>query len=379
RAPSVQTLAYIAPGSQLQQQQQQQKQVPSSAVDAMRPAIGGNSSTTTITTPLVIGDGVSSVKVENGNKVTLECRVDGNPIPWIVGWFRNGLPMRVPLQRLSQAQARRNQNSTNTSITTKPKRVSIITTSTTLKGSPATMRGRRTATLVTRLMIERANDKNDTGYYECRAMNVLAREPAVGRFRVLVLHHHTTTAPAAASQHITPSAAANSSSSTFVRSPYNHSTDNKDSHLHRHPHNMSMSAINLTPALSTAKPHQHIFTVPDIMITPTHNTILLAATTTTTISVPTTPAATYQTIRTTTTTATIARTATTPVPELETAAPGPPEAPSIGRPCPNGVNEAFCLNNGTCTYLENIRESICICAAGYIGLRCEFKSIKSHR
>lgn len=50
---------------------------------------------------------------------------------------------------------------------------------------------------ISRLEIKRVMPSTDTGYYECRAMNAVAREPAVARTRVIVISGlvpaHTTT------------------------------------------------------------------------------------------------------------------------------------------------------------------------------------------
>jgi hypothetical protein len=39
---------------------------------------------------------------------------------------------------------------------------------------------------MSRLEIERVSPFRDSGYYECRAMNVVAREPSIARQRVIV-------------------------------------------------------------------------------------------------------------------------------------------------------------------------------------------------
>jgi len=52
---------------------------------------------------------------------------------------------------------------------------------------------------VSRLEIKRANPRMDTGYYECRAMNAVAREPAVLHTRVIVISGKVPTPPSPSS------------------------------------------------------------------------------------------------------------------------------------------------------------------------------------
>lgn len=85
-----------------------------------------------------------------GKKLKLDCRVQGNPSPW-VQWYRNGKLLRNKRGRLQMGWTR-------------------------------ARRGR-----VNRLQIELRSGRNESGIYECRAMNVAAREPAVGAYSFLQL------------------------------------------------------------------------------------------------------------------------------------------------------------------------------------------------
>ncbi|RWS13620.1 protein vein-like isoform X1 [Dinothrombium tinctorium] len=94
--------------------------------------------------PQVKGLSNVDLRVELRGKLRLRCKVTGNPFPWIE-WFRNG-------KRLKS-------------------------------------RGRiviRNKKRVSRLEIRNVQPSTDTGYYECRAMNVVAREPSIGRARIVV-------------------------------------------------------------------------------------------------------------------------------------------------------------------------------------------------
>lgn len=87
-------------------------------------------------------------------RIKLDCRAQGYPAPWIE-WYKNGRLLRnKPNGRLSTRTSRwrRKQNAR-----------------------------------LSRLELLLEPGRNETGVYECRAMNVVAREPAVGAYTLLVL------------------------------------------------------------------------------------------------------------------------------------------------------------------------------------------------
>ncbi|GFY76470.1 uncharacterized protein TNIN_397281 [Trichonephila inaurata madagascariensis] len=47
-------------------------------------------------------------------------------------------------------------------------------------------------------------------------------------------------------------------------------------------------------------------------------------------------------------------------------------SPWTTEPCPTSD---FCLNGGTCVFYKVVREYVCYCAEGYIGLRCDYKDV----
>lgn len=57
---------------------------------------------------------------------------------------------------------------------------------------------------------------------------------------------------------------------------------------------------------------------------------------------------------------------------------GRPTIPSHqpNAPCPQKLHESFCLNGGTC--FMAIQEPYCHCSNGFIGYRCEEKSLDGH-
>ncbi|CAL1267639.1 unnamed protein product [Larinioides sclopetarius] len=65
---------------------------------------------------------------------------------------------------------------------------------------------------------------------------------------------------------------------------------------------------------------------------------------------------------------------------LSTASPATPSttvsstesSPWTTEPCPTSD---FCLNGGTCVFYKVVREYVCYCAEGYIGLRCDYKDV----
>lgn len=92
-------------------------------------------------------------------KIKLDCKVTGFPAPW-VQWYRNGKLLR-----------------------NEPGRFSVRTS----KWREPSAAGTRTGSArLTRLELQLAAGRNETGIYECRAMNVVAREPALATYRLLV-------------------------------------------------------------------------------------------------------------------------------------------------------------------------------------------------
>nr|P0DMZ0.1 RecName: Full=U-actitoxin-Avd12b; Short=U-AITX-Avd12b; AltName: Full=Gigantoxin-5; Short=Gigt 5; Flags: Precursor [Anemonia viridis] len=46
-----------------------------------------------------------------------------------------------------------------------------------------------------------------------------------------------------------------------------------------------------------------------------------------------------------------------------------------GVACTGQYAESFCLNGGTCRYIQSIGEYYCICVGDYTGHRCEKKQV----
>lgn len=91
-------------------------------------------------------------RARSGLKIKLDCRVTGFPAPWIE-WYKNGRLLRNgPRVSLRTSRWRRKQD-----------------------------------VRLSRLELELAPGRNETGLYECRAMSVVAREPVVGTYTLLVL------------------------------------------------------------------------------------------------------------------------------------------------------------------------------------------------
>ena len=98
----------------------------------------------------------SSSSNNKAKRVKMDCRVSGNPAPW-VEWFRNGKLLR-------------NRLGGHRGVRIKTSKVA-----------------RRPSERLSRLEIELQAGRNETGIYECRAMSVAAREPTVGAYTLLVL------------------------------------------------------------------------------------------------------------------------------------------------------------------------------------------------
>lgn len=87
-------------------------------------------------------------------RIKLDCRAQGYPAPWIE-WYKNGRLLR---------------NKSNGRLSVRTSR----------------WRRKQNARL-SRLELVLEPGRNETGIYECRAMNVVAREPVVGTYTLLVL------------------------------------------------------------------------------------------------------------------------------------------------------------------------------------------------
>jgi len=107
------------------------------------------------------GEGRGGGGGPSANRVKLDCRVTGYPAPWIQ-WFRNGKLLRNRRGRMSIRTSRWK---------------------------------RRHDVRLSRLELELRAGRNETGVYECRAMNVVAREPVVGTYTLLVLPAHYALIP----------------------------------------------------------------------------------------------------------------------------------------------------------------------------------------
>ncbi|KAI2805924.1 negative regulator of glucose-controlled proteins [Blomia tropicalis] len=96
--------------------------------------------------PASVHSNTVNLHVATRGNITLACRIDGNPLPWIE-WYRNGKRLRTrPGKRV---------------FITQKKRVSHLT-------------------------IVRASHRRDSGIYKCQAMNVASKQPAVKYFQVFV-------------------------------------------------------------------------------------------------------------------------------------------------------------------------------------------------
>nr|XP_027200253.1 myb-like protein I [Dermatophagoides pteronyssinus] len=227
--------------------------------------------------------------------ITLSCRVDGNPIPWIE-WYRNGRRLRTR------------------------RRVKI-----------------NTRRRISQLTIIRASVRRDHGTYECRAMNVVSKEPSVKRFHVNVqwpINHlkHRKTLLGKHNRH--PSSSTSSTSFTSSSSSYssgvrktkidndntrnnviigtNHYnihqiTDNNDNSddIFNYNHQQQMNNNNNN---NDGIGNQNIYS-------------------------------------------------------------------EIPQPCPIA---SFCLNGGTCSLYKHLGEYVCECADGYKGHRCEYKDLQKY-
>lgn len=233
--------------------------------------------------------------------IKLDCRITGYPTPW-VQWYRNGKLLRNKQGRLN------------------------IRTS---------KWARRRDVQLSRLEIKLRPGKNETGIYECRAMNVAAREPVVGTYTLLVLPAHYALIPMQPPE------------------PLSHEFDQVASTQAASP--VHSPAPAHTPAPSSTRRHQQATT-----------------TTTTTMSRP----AAQTTAPTTTTTTTTSTTTRRPTASssAKTIGPnrGPPpgspsnsiqepatRTPVVGQRCPAEANDNFCLNKGTCVLIEHIGEYFC--------------------
>lgn len=196
---------------------------------------------------------------------------------------------------------------------------------------------------LSRLELELQAGKNDTGIYECRAMNVAAREPAVGTYTLLVQANQIALVPLqpASSQNVPQTA--NSSpqqvqTSTTVR-PNLYGTSSS-----------TPSSRQLEQTTSTLA------------------SVIQQASQTKTMTSQTGES------NSTSTTMIVTSQITTRAPSSNRSNGGrepiasqshqmqpssSQQTPVVGQPCPREAHDNFCLNKGSCVLIEHIEEYLC--------------------
>lgn len=223
-------------------------------------------------------------------KIKLDCNVTGYPTPWIQ-WFRNGKLLR-------------NKPNGRLSIRTSKWR-------------------RRHNVQVSRLEFALQPGKNETGIYECRAMSVVAREPSIGTYTLLVLPAQYALIP------LRPEGELEKPSPPPANRP-------GPAYLMPAEAGSSSNATLAGQSNGTAA-----------------NTTELA-TSTTPAPAPSSPASAAPEAGEQATKAPAEADATTP----DQAAATKQQQP-VGLPCPVEARDNFCLNKGTCVHLEHIKEYYC--------------------
>ncbi|XP_015791167.1 uncharacterized protein YMR317W-like isoform X2 [Tetranychus urticae] len=245
------------------------------------------------------------LKIQLKSKLRLKCKVNGNPLPWIE-WFKNGKSLKSK-GRISIRSLRRD--------------VSLLEIKPVLP--------------------------MDTGYYECKAINVIAHEPSIGKVRVIVtsLHRNRTLSLTPSSSQVSTQQPSQLSSLSSPPSTFSSKTSFKlspskvppylgSSLSSQLPSQLSSHSSSLSPGQSTSTPSSTLSSSPS---------------SSSFSSLPLSPSS-----------------STTPS-SSDLANPWHAK----GRPCPHN---AYCLNGGTCTFYESVGEYACHCAEGFMGLRCNFKN-----
>lgn len=243
---------------------------------------------------------------------------------------------------------------------------------------------------MSRLELELKFGRNETGIYECRAMNVVAREPVVGTYTLLVLPAHYAVIPMQPpvvggysgelpENGISPEASQESSS---LSSQTTTTTTTAQAQATTQTQTTSSSSSSIasiaiaatsTPTTTTLAPQQAAAAAAadqarqqqqqqqqqiianDQSNSNSNSTSVKTSTSTSTSMAPTLAP-----------TQTILAQNTSSVSQLHLKAQEPMGNNSIhepplvvGRPCPKEAHENFCLNKGTCVLIEHIEEYFC--------------------
>lgn len=232
----------------------------------------------------------------SSNKIKLDCKVTGYPTPWIQ-WFRNGELLRNGKSNYSIKMSKRRYN-----------------------------------VQMSRLELELNSGRNETGIYECRAMSVIAREPSVGTYTLLVL----------------PSA-------HYALIPMQ-PVDNGELQHQRAQQPAKQAGSQQD------QPANQISGTPATMLPASYTTTPTTTTTTTTTSTTTTSTSTTPAPSTTALPATNSikeAPATSARPAATNGGPSSDQSQPAGKPCPLDAHDNFCLNRGTCVHIEHIKEYYC--------------------
>lgn len=184
-----------------------------------------------------------------------------------------------------------------------------------------------------RLELELYEGHNETAIYECRAMNVAAREPAVGAYTLLALPSNYTLIPMGATLATHPPSDAHQDKRAKNQRPYKDSTSGEQE-------------ATIAPLAEQAATKQ----VSNMQQSTTTTTV---ATTTTT----TTPTTTTSTSASSNNQQQIAKSQSLDLDHSNSIAPQP--APNVGQACPREAADNFCLNKGTCVHNWHIGEYFC--------------------
>lgn len=209
-------------------------------------------------------DGQMQVKYVN-----LDCRVTGYPTPWIE-WFRNGKLLRnKPLQ---QQQNNHNKLSSGNKVPIKYQ----------IKNNK--WRKRHNVRL-SRLEIELQSGRNETGIYECRAMNVASREPVVGTYTLLMQSNQIALIPLQTLASQTNEADSMMQPSIHDNEQLNDQQNNKQRSPDSTPTTLIDMQTNTTTLISSDKVNPATGTTlvaPNIGLTAKTSTSIISTTTTTT-------------------------------------------------------------------------------------------------